>query len=144
MSEGKPAFEYENIANVIEESRNRAFQKVSEELVLLYFSVGKTVSIRVSEGAWGDKTVDELSAYILNRIPGLGGFTCRRLYRMRQFYETYSPDADSQKTTGKETHVISRIIFNRKNRINIDWNEQSIYQNKVQINVGKNRESFYR
>ena len=85
----KPAFEFEEIVRLIEESRNRAFQKVNEELVLLYFTVGKTVSVRVSEGVWGDKTVDELSAYILNRFPGLSGFTRRGLYRMKQFYETY-------------------------------------------------------
>lgn len=85
--------EFSEIVRLIEESRNRAFQKVNEELVLLYFTVGKTVSVRVSEGIWGDKTVDELSAYILNRFPGLSGFTRRGLYRMKQFYETYSVDS---------------------------------------------------
>lgn len=94
MNNVKPAFEFENIARLIEESRNRAFKKVNEELVLLYFTVGKTVSLRVSEGDWGDKTVEELSVYILNRFPGLSGFTRRGLYRMKQFFETYSPDSD--------------------------------------------------
>ncbi len=75
MSGIKPSFEFEGIVRLIEESRNRAFQKVNEELVLLYFTVGKSVSVRVAEGTWGDKTVEELSAYILNRFPGLSGFT---------------------------------------------------------------------
>jgi predicted nuclease of restriction endonuclease-like (RecB) superfamily len=90
----KSTNEFTEIVRLIEESRNRAFQKVNEELVLLYFTVGKTVSVRVAEGVWGDKTVDELSAYILNRFPGLSGFTRRGLYRMKQFYETYSVDSD--------------------------------------------------
>lgn len=94
MNRVEPAFEFENIVRLIEESRNRAFQKVNEELVLLYFTVGKTVSLRVSEGAWGDKTVEELSVYILNLFPGLSGFTRRGLYRMKQFFETYSPNSD--------------------------------------------------
>ncbi len=93
----KPSFEFEGIARLIEESRNRAFQKVNEELVLLYFTVGKTVAVRVAEGAWGDKTVEELSFYIMNRFPGLSGFTRRGLYRMKQFYETYSEDSDCYK-----------------------------------------------
>ena len=93
----KPSFEFEGIARLIEESRNRAFQKVNEELVLLYFTVGKTVSVRVAEGTWGDKTVEELSSYIMNRFPGLSGFTRRGLYRMKQFYETYSEDSDCYK-----------------------------------------------
>lgn len=90
----KSSNEFSEIVRLIEESKNRAFQKVNEELVLLYFKVGKTVSLRVSEGVWGDKTVDELSAYILNRFPGLSGFTRRGLYRMKQFYDTYSLDSD--------------------------------------------------
>jgi predicted nuclease of restriction endonuclease-like (RecB) superfamily len=90
----KSTNEFSEIVRLIEESKNRAFQKVNEELVLLYFNVGKTVSLRVSERVWGDKTVDELSAYILNRFPGLSGFTRRGLYRMKQFYETYSSDSD--------------------------------------------------
>jgi predicted nuclease of restriction endonuclease-like (RecB) superfamily len=94
MNEIKPLVEFAEIVRLIEESRNRAFQKVNEELVLLYFTVGKTVSVRVAEGVWGDKTVDELSAYILNRFPGLSGFTRRGLYRMKQFYEIYSVDSD--------------------------------------------------
>ncbi len=93
MNEIKSLIEFEEIVRLIEESRNRAFQKVNEELVLLYFTVGKTVSVRVAEGTWGDKTVDELSAYILNRFPGLSGFTRRGLYRMKQFYETYSVES---------------------------------------------------
>jgi predicted nuclease of restriction endonuclease-like (RecB) superfamily len=50
--------------------------------------------VRVAEGTWGDKTVEELSVYIMNRFPGLSGFTRRGLYRMKQFYETYSVDSD--------------------------------------------------
>lgn len=97
MNSIKPSFEFEGIVRLIEESRNRAFQKVNEELVLLYFTVGKTVSVRVAEGTWGDKTVEELSSYIMNRFPGLSGFTRRGLYRMKQFCETYSEDSDCYK-----------------------------------------------
>ncbi len=94
MKSKKTFTEFDEIVRMIEQSRSRAFQKVNEELVLLYFSVGKIVSGRVVDGAWGNKTVDELSAYIMDRISGLKGFTRRGLYRMKQFYETYSPDSE--------------------------------------------------
>lgn len=112
MNSIKPAFEFEKIVRLIEESRNRAFRKVNEELVLLYFAVGKTVSQRVLEGDWGDKIVDELSAFILNRFPGLSGFTRRGLYRMKQFYETYSEDSDCYKLWLKiqDNKVTSQIV----------------------------------
>ena len=97
MKSKKPVTEFDEIIRMIEQSRSRAFQKVNEELVLLYFSVGKIVSTRVTKGAWGDKTVDELSQFILKRFPKLSGFNRRGLYRMKQFYETYSQDSDCYK-----------------------------------------------
>lgn len=90
MSMTKPKVEFEQVALPIEEARNRAFQKVNEELVLLYFKVGNIVSGKVSAGAWGDNTVEELAGYIASKYPGLQGFNRRGLYRMKQFFETYS------------------------------------------------------
>lgn len=94
MNELKPITEFEEIALLIEESRSRTFRKVNEELVLLYFKVGETVSVHVSRGVWGDKTVEELSSFVLDRFPGLSGFTRRGLYRMKQFFETYFSGSD--------------------------------------------------
>lgn len=82
--------EFENIVLLIQDARIRAFAKVNAELVLLYFKVGDIISAKVSEGVWGDGTVDELAAFIQKKIPGLSGFNRRGLYRMKQFYETYT------------------------------------------------------
>lgn len=84
--------EFKQVILLIEEARNRAYQKVNEELVLLYFKVGKLVSEKVSAGAWGEGTVGELADFIQEKIPGLNGFNRRGLYRMRQFYEVYSSE----------------------------------------------------
>lgn len=86
--------EFENIVHLIQEARNRAFSKVNEELVLLYFIVGQVASAKVAGGIWGEGTIDELANYIAAKMPGLSGFNRRGLYRMRQFYETYSMDSD--------------------------------------------------
>lgn len=83
--------DFKQVVLLIEEARNRAFYKVNEELVLLYLKVGKLVSERVLAGSWGEKTVDELAAFILDKYPGLKGFNRRGLYRMKQFYEVYQP-----------------------------------------------------
>lgn len=82
--------EFNKIIQLIKEARDRAFSKVNAELVLLYFNVGKIVSAKVVDGAWGDGTVDELANYVAVTMPGLSGFNRRGFYRMKQFYETYS------------------------------------------------------
>lgn len=84
--------EFKQVILLIEDARNRAYHKVNEELVLLYFKVGKLVSEKVSAGTWGEGTVGELADFIKEKIPGLSGFNRRGLYRMKQFYEVYSSE----------------------------------------------------
>ena len=84
--------EFEQVLRLIEEARSRAFSKVNAELVFLYYNVGKTVSEKVSAGNWGESTVDELAKFISSKLPTLSGFNRRGLYRMKQFFESYSVD----------------------------------------------------
>lgn len=94
MGKVKTDTEFTQVAILIEEARNRAFHKVNEELVLLYFKVGSIVSAKVAEGAWGDNTVDELAKYIALKHPELSGFNRRGIYRMMQFFESYTASSE--------------------------------------------------
>lgn len=82
--------DFEQILLLIQEARSRVYAKANAELVLLYFNVGKVVSEKVAAGNWGENTVQELADYIANTQPELSGFNRRGLYRMKQFYETYT------------------------------------------------------
>jgi len=86
--------EFENIVQLIHDARNRTFSKVNEELIFLYFNVGQEVSAKIACGTWGEGTIDELASHIAVKLPGIGGFNRRGLYRMKQFYEAYSVDSD--------------------------------------------------
>ncbi len=54
--------------------------------------MGKYISDRLSTSEWGQKTIEQLAAFIQTQETGIKGFEKRNLYRMRQFYETY-PDS---------------------------------------------------
>ena len=86
----KDQTEFEEIVMLIMGARNRAFRKVNAELVLLYYNVGKIVFEKVAAGSRGEGTVDELAKFIAMKLPELRGFNRRGLYRMKQFFETYS------------------------------------------------------
>jgi hypothetical protein len=90
----KNNIDFEQIAILINDARNRAFHKVNEELVLLYLKVGKIVSDKVLQGVWGDSTVDELAKYISVKMPNLSGYNRRGIYKMKQFQETYAISSD--------------------------------------------------
>ena len=78
------ATDFGNIVQLIREARNRAFSKVNEELVRLYYHVGSIVSAKVAAGVWGEGTVNELANYIDLTIPGIGGFNRRGIYRISE------------------------------------------------------------
>lgn len=116
--------EFENIVQLINDARNRAFSKVNEELIFLYFNVGQAVSAKVASGIWGEGTIDELANHIAVKLPGIGGFNRRGLYRMKQFFETYSMDSDcyqlwlNVQTTGQNP-IVSPMASQLKTSKNI-------------------------
>ncbi|HEX5153989.1 MAG TPA: PDDEXK nuclease domain-containing protein [Parafilimonas sp.] len=84
--------DFENVVLLIQQARTRAFAKVNEELVMLYYNAGSIVSQKVAAGSRGEGTVNELAKYSELKIPGLHGFNRRGMYRMKQFYEAYAID----------------------------------------------------
>jgi len=82
--------QFSDIVALINHSRNNAIKSVNAELINLYWNVGAHISKKIATANWGEKTVDELASFIQKNHPELKGFNKRGLYRMRQFYETYS------------------------------------------------------
>lgn len=85
--------DFEHILTLIQDARSRAYSKANSELVLLYFNVGRIVSEKVLAGNWGENTVQQLADYIHLKAPNLSGFNRRGLYRMKQFFELYTPES---------------------------------------------------
>jgi predicted nuclease of restriction endonuclease-like (RecB) superfamily len=83
---------FDEVVQLIERARERAFRAVNAELVGLYWQVGEYISRKIESAEWGDGVVDELATHIARTQPGLRGFTRRNLFRMRQFFETYRDD----------------------------------------------------
>jgi predicted nuclease of restriction endonuclease-like (RecB) superfamily/DNA invertase Pin-like site-specific DNA recombinase len=83
------------IRNLREETKKGIYGRLRQGLYPFparvgYVNIGKIVSAKVSEGIWGENTVEELAEFIKSKVIGLKGFNRRGLYRMKQFYETYS------------------------------------------------------
>ena len=81
--------DFNNIVQLINDARKRAFISINEELINLYWNVGKIISEKVENANWGAGVVDELAGFIKAKHPEIKGFNRRGLYHMKQFYETY-------------------------------------------------------
>jgi len=78
------------LLSIIERARENAYRAVNRELISMYWDVGQQVSEKVREGGWGQSTVKAFSEYVQARYVGIQGFSPSNIWRMRQFYETYS------------------------------------------------------
>ena len=81
-----------NLIKIIEDSRNNALRRVNEELIRMYWNVGEYLSKESARATFGDAYIDSAVKEIQDAYPGIKGFNRRGLYRMKQFYETYSGD----------------------------------------------------
>jgi predicted nuclease of restriction endonuclease-like (RecB) superfamily len=104
--------EFSSIVKLIQEAQSRVRQYANTALVTLYFDIGKTVSQKVSQGTWGQGTVQQLADYIQAEMPTLKSFNRRGLYRMKQFYETYCPGSEFDVAF---QNIISLNIENKDN-----------------------------
>ena len=84
--------ELNEIINIISNGKDNALRKVNEELITMYWLVGKNLSTKSKESEYGDKYIDEIADLLNKAHPELKGFNRRGLYRMKQFYETYCDD----------------------------------------------------
>lgn len=87
------------ILDVIKRHRENAYRKVNEELVTMYFEIGKYLSEKVAAEKWGAKVIKNIAEEINRTNPTLKGFDRRGLYRMMQFYETY-----------KDNEIVSTLL----------------------------------
>ena len=81
---------FNEVSRIIEESRDNAYRKVNEELILMYRRIGGFLSEKSKDARYGDGYIDNLADYIRKCFPGIKGFNRRGLYRMKQFYEMYA------------------------------------------------------
>lgn len=84
--------ELQDVVRLIARARDRALSRVNEELIRLYWDLGKRLSERLAQAAFGEAYVDSLAESIAKAFPGIKGYNRRGLYRMRQFYELYKDD----------------------------------------------------
>lgn len=88
------------IKTAILQSQYDAARSVNEKQLMLYYGIGKYISMNSRKGFWGKGAIDTISERLNNELPGLRGFSPRNLRYMRMFYEEWIElDSPSSGTT---------------------------------------------
>ena len=83
---------FKQIVELINNRKNNAYRKINEEMIQLYFEIGKYVNELKEKSTYGDKISEKVAEFLKNNYPELKGFTKRNIERMIQFYNTYKDD----------------------------------------------------
>lgn len=94
------------IKTAILQSQYDAAKTVNEKQLMLYYSIGKYISLNSRNGFWGKGAIDAISEQLDKELPGLRGFTSRNLRYMRTFYEEWEM-LDSIEQPGKIAEKMS-------------------------------------
>lgn len=82
--------EFKEIHSIISFHKDRAYRAINIEVILTNWEIGKYVSQKLKNAEWGQSVIDNLVNYLKKEQPNLKGYNRRTIYRMVQFYETYS------------------------------------------------------
>jgi predicted nuclease of restriction endonuclease-like (RecB) superfamily len=100
----------------------RAAQAVTQELVLLYWTIGRDLSRRFQTEGWGTKINERLAKDLQAAFPGIEGFSPRNLRYMRAFAEAWPEPEILQQLVAKLPwgHNL-RVLDRVKDRPTREW-----------------------
>jgi predicted nuclease of restriction endonuclease-like (RecB) superfamily len=75
----------------IRQAQIKAALAVNNELILLYWQIGREILNRQQQEGWGTKVIERLAQDLKQEFPDIGGFSSRNLKYMRALAEAY-PD----------------------------------------------------
>ena len=91
----------EELKKRIHSAQIKAAIRVNEELIRLYWGIGKDIAERQENDGWGTQVIERLGKDLQSAFPGVKGFSRTNLFRMRAFYLAYEkvPQAVGQLDT---------------------------------------------
>lgn len=102
--------EFDKIYGIIAVHRRKVVRVVNNESILMIWEVGGYVSYKLKNSDWGDGMVRKLSEYIRTKAPTARGWSYRTLYKMVQFYDTYSASSFSALITETDMSKYGDIV----------------------------------
>jgi predicted nuclease of restriction endonuclease-like (RecB) superfamily len=118
------SFDNQDYGNFITEIKSRiqraqikASVKVNNELINLYWNIGKMIVEKQTKSNWGDGLIKQIELDLKLSMPNTKGFSRSNLIYMRKFYLFYSQFSEFEKVQqlvgqlpwGHNVHIIDKI-----------------------------------
>lgn len=84
----------EDLKRQVHLARLRVQRRANNELLQLWWQIGRTILDRQDEQGWGSKVLERLASDLRTEFPTMKGFSRRNLTYMQTFARAW-PDADA-------------------------------------------------
>ena len=109
---GYPKF-LERTKDQIRSARHKALKAAEEEMILLFWDIGRIIAEKQKAGPLGSSTFEQLQVDLQNEFGGTLCFSSSNLHRMKSFYETYRDDNKLQQMVREISWAHNIIILER-------------------------------
>jgi predicted nuclease of restriction endonuclease-like (RecB) superfamily len=114
----------------------RAAVAVNQELVLLYWGIGKEILTRQKEDGWGTRVIERLAKDLRSEFPDMQGLSPRNLGYMKAFAEAWPDEAILQAPLAKITWYHNLTLMEKvKSSEERLWYAEQTIQNGWSRNV---------
>ena len=91
----------------------KASLRVNEELLKLYWDIGKTIVEKQKEEGWGSKVIDRMAKDLKAAFPKMTGLSVRNMLYMKQFAVAYPDFAITQQVAAKIPWGHNMVLIDR-------------------------------
>jgi len=114
----------------------RAAISVNQELVLLYWQIGKEILTRQKEDGWGTRVIERLAKDLRSEFPDMQGLSPRNLGYMKAFAEAWPDDSILQQLAAKLPWFHNCVLLDKvKDPDERTWYTQQAIQNGWSRNI---------
>ncbi|MCQ2057569.1 MAG: PDDEXK nuclease domain-containing protein [Bacteroidaceae bacterium] len=113
------------IKQAIQRSQARALRSVNNEVLSLYYGVGRYVSENSRHNMWGKGAIKSISEQLQKEIPGLTGFGESNIKNMRKFYEEWCDFVNRQPLAADSPVDENKLLAEIRQPLagDLDWND---------------------
>jgi predicted nuclease of restriction endonuclease-like (RecB) superfamily len=124
------------LKNQIRTAQVRAAVAVNQELVLLYWGIGKEILTRQKEDGWGTRVIERLAKDLRSEFPDMQGLSPRNLGYMKAFAEAWPDESILQAPLAKLTWYHNLTLLEKvKSPDERVWYAEQTIQNGWSRNV---------
>ncbi|WP_287619585.1 PDDEXK nuclease domain-containing protein [Parabacteroides sp.] len=135
---------YSDLANAVQvvkeailQSQQRALGAINQEQLVLYYAIGRYVSVNTRNKNWGKGFIEAVSEQLRKELPGLKGFSASSLRKMRTFFEGWRQLSDNSFVATNELPADEQNSFVTTNELStVRFNIEADFPIAAFMNIG--------